>query len=106
MVKFLSMNGLLLRCLNENNNFASAISGAGLYLNTFVDLLFSAEPSLEHIAEKLPTSAKYISPEIQNEVILKHKYRRYKIHTIVSDVSTNIDVKEYVLDLKHANNCR
>lgn len=66
--KYLVANGLSFRGHEENTDFDNKMSG-GLYLNTFADLLFVQDPHLQEIATKLPSTAKYTSPEIQNEVI-------------------------------------
>ena len=66
--KYLVANGLPFRGHDENTDFNEKILG-GLYLNTFGDLLFIQDPSLQKIAMNLPRNAKYTSPETQNEVI-------------------------------------
>ena len=66
--KYLVANGLPFRGHDEKTNFNEKILG-GLYLNTFGDLLFIQDPSLQKIAMNLPKNAKYTSPETQNEVI-------------------------------------
>ena len=38
-------------------------------MNTFGDLLFIQDPSLQKIAMHLPKNAKYTSPDTQNKVI-------------------------------------
>ena len=66
--KYLVANGQPFRGHEENTDFIEKIVG-GLYLNTFADLLFVQDPSLQKIAMYLPKNAKYTSPEVQNEVI-------------------------------------
>ena len=65
----LVLNGLPFRGDYENSNFQSGTTEGSVYLSTFTDLLFKANPKLNEIAKKLPGNAKYTTLQVQNELI-------------------------------------
>ena len=53
---------------DEETDFEKNLSG-GMFLNIMENLVFKLKPELAELAKKLPRNAKYLSPEIQNELI-------------------------------------
>jgi hypothetical protein len=43
--------------------------GGGLFLNIMENLVFKLRPELKDLAKTLPRNAKYLSPDIQNEIV-------------------------------------
>ena len=68
VVRFLTANGLPFRGDNECLDFDSGLSG-GLYLNTLQHLVFEMQPDLATLAKKMRRNAKYLSSDVQNEII-------------------------------------
>lgn len=113
--KYLVANGLSFRGHEENTDFDNKMSG-GLYLNTFADLLFVQDPHLQEIATKLPSTAKYTSPEIQNEVIetladivretVAKECKEAELFTLMMDGTTDSNHREMEgIALRYWNNC-
>ena len=65
VVRFLSANGLPFRGDTEHD----IDSGDGLFIRAFSQLIFNLDPNLKDIYNRLPRNAKYVSPDIQNEMI-------------------------------------
>ena len=65
VTRFLCANGLPFRGTDES----SIMTGDGLYLRAFSQLLFPLDPSWEKIHKNLPKNATYTSAQIQNEAI-------------------------------------
>ena len=106
VVKYLGINGLPFRGHTENTDFISESFGGGLYLNTYADLGFKLNPELHEIAKRLPSNAKYTSPDVQNEAaeiiseIVKEtiakRVQDSKLYTIMVDGSTNKNGEEVI----------
>ena len=106
VVKYLGINGLPFRGHTENTDFISESFGGGLYLNTYADLGFKLNPELHEFAKRLPSNAKYTSPDVQNEAaeiiseIVKEtiakRVQDSKLYTIMVDGSTNKNGEEVI----------
>ena len=66
VTKFLAGNGLPFRGDKEE---LGEIPGASLFLNSVQQFAFEFQPELRRITKNLPRNAKYLTPDIQNEVI-------------------------------------
>lgn len=53
---------------DEQWDFGQGLAG-GLFLNIMENLVFKLRPELLDLAKKLPKNAKYLSPDIQNEIV-------------------------------------
>ena len=106
VVKYLGINGLPFRGHIEKSDFLTEDFGGGLYLNTYAAFVFKLKPELHEIAKRLPSNAKYTSPDVQNEVaeILSEmvketiaiRVRGGKLYTIMMDGSTNKNGEEVI----------
>jgi hypothetical protein len=103
VVRHLCVNGLPFRGDEECLDFVQGVSG-GLFLNTIENLVFQIQPELINIAKKLPHNAKYLSSDIQNEIIeilaelVKEKHaariRMSELYTIMADGTTDKNHEE------------
>ena len=103
IVRYLCANGLPFRGDEECLDFNEGLSG-GLFLNTINTLVFQMQPELETIAKKMPRNAKYLSSDVQNEIIeilsslVKEKHaariRRAEFYTIMADGTTDKNHEE------------
>ncbi len=94
VTRFLCANGLPFRGSDEAD-----ISGDGLFLRAFSQLIFPLEPSWEKIHRLLPGNAKYTSASMQNEIIsvlaelvrrkIAARVREAKLYTILADGTTD-----------------
>lgn len=99
VIRFLSSNGLPFRGDEEKS-----IEGDGLFLRVFSQLLFPMNPKLVEIHNKLPKNAKYVSAEIQNQIIsilaglvkkaIANEVRKAKLFTVYADGTTDKNRKE------------
>ena len=100
VVRYLSANELPLRGDTETD----IITGDGLFLRTFSQLLFPLDPKLIDIHTRLPVNAKYTSHDIQDEVIeelasltqekISDEIKEAKLFTIMADGTTDKNRKE------------
>ena len=106
VVRYLVVNGMPIRGHSENADFQSDSAEGGIYINTFTYLLFKADPKLKDIAKRLPANAKYMSSDIQNDVIdalynvakskIANKIRKAELYTVMLDGSTDTTANELV----------
>ena len=100
VVRYLSANGLPFRGDTEHD----IDTGDGLFRRAFSQLIFELDPKLKDIYKRLPKNAKYISPDIQNEIIeimaklvkknVADKVREAGLFTIMADGTTDKNRKE------------
>ena len=103
VVRFLAANGLPFRGDDECLDFDGGLSG-GLFLNTLQHLVFEMQPDLATLAKKMPRNAKYLSSDVQNEIIEilatlvreKHalRIRKSELYTIMADGTTDKNHEE------------
>ena len=102
VTKFLAGNGLPFRGDKEE---LGEISGAGLFLNSVQQFAFEFQPELQRISKNLPRNAKYLAPDIQNEVIevlanmVRKKHatavKKAELFTIMVDGTTDKNDEEF-----------
>ena len=68
IIRYLAAEGLPVRGDDENLDFSEGLSG-GLCLDTIINLVFPLQPEIAALAKKIPRNAKYLSSDIQNEII-------------------------------------
>ena len=68
VIRSLAADGLPLRGDDEQLDFEHGLAG-GLFLNIMENLVFKLRPELLDLAKNLPRNAKYLSPEVQNEIV-------------------------------------
>ena len=117
VVRFLTANGLPFRGDDECLDFDGRLSG-GLNLNTLQHLVFEMQPDLATLAKKMRRNAKYLSSDVQNEIIEivatlvreKHALRicKSELYTIMADGTTDKNHEEIqgiVIHFIDVNSC-
>lgn len=135
IVKFLVKHGLPLRgeydvYKNLKDKLSDVERSDGLFFALIKDFIFVDHPEMEEICDRLPNNAKYISPDIQNEIIniLAHlvatkiafDVQKSKYFTICMDgsmdsegnemeaivvryVNDSCEIEEHVLSVSHSD---